>query len=143
MLLERHHRILLLLAILIPESLLHRTVCCLCHLHLQCSLTIQSNADLFSFGLGRLESLFICPFPILQRSINLTLSDEGSTGFTIIRPGPLLSSIDRIMDFSSRINPADSRETRAMFNIYCYIGSAPADALTGWSRTRRIIGILQ
>jgi len=39
MLLERRHRILLLLAILIPECLLHRTVWCLCHLHLQCSLT--------------------------------------------------------------------------------------------------------
>ena len=54
----------------------------------------------------------------MHNSVNqshIWLSDEGSTGFTIIRPGPLLSSIDRIMDLSSRINPADSRETRAMF----------------------------
>jgi len=47
MLLERRYRILLLLlAIIIPEYLLHRTVCYLCHLHLQCSLLISSVRSL-------------------------------------------------------------------------------------------------
>ena len=119
MLLERRHRILLLLAILIPECLLHRTVCCLCHLHLQCSLTHIKHPLFFRvrpFGVP--IHLPVSDSPEVNQS-HIGLSDEGSTGFTIIRPGPLLSSIDGIMDLSNRINPADSRETRAMFNIYC------------------------